>query len=936
MRTAAPECPDIPQRRSIYRSQSSQNIAHRPHSVLRNTQNIQLPDRGSSVGKTVATHEPGLSQAYLQALAPDYEQYTPEDDVASMPSSYRRIRKTRSMYTPRNSVKNGDGENTGVAQESSATYNAQKVNSATSFSRYSFLNRKQVDSRPNTSTLTATKSMSFLRHKRERMNTSSSAQDSACGSSPALDVHETSLRSRLLLPKPSRLFGSKGRGVGMDSPKASRSNSPTGVLPTSATGASLTLSLSRHGSIKSKARKVSSSFKSRFKSLFVNKSEDDAKLPAQQIEAQRTHVSGIYDDNPWTTTTVGFGHDRERSSLSRVSTRVPSLHAVPSSERLRSRRGSIGSLGGESRKLSDEKSRVTSWASTEINTVIAHDTQDSIEEWDKQHLSIINEHGLHAPSPSSGCQQLGLQTITSQEELGPSAAVDRLPPGATVDSQRVYSALMKKMTETRQLAEIVEQQRKSSDNSDPFRTLSPSSTVDSRHSSDAVAHGNCSLPQEPHCEPGKEDDEYHLRSRSISCTTKSSHKAIPNLVAGDHRVLSRPIHLTPKGKNVPAARSITDRSSAFFGTPTSHLFRTTSPYRRSLQEAIRVENERHEPSIDTTETVATTPARNVAGKAAYSESNYSEGTQIHKVEMKREFPVAGHSDSKDAHGDVSLLTDAPTYYPTGQRHISNASSIGWKASLAADVEKLEKSPNSPTKVTGRASEVEYALPTMPRSFGRGHVREAAQIFSYDEDEYNSTPAVRIPTNPTTPLATIDSNVVKLSPQQRSVLRTTPPSATTLQENEVPASFEVKTLASLGEGNTSCILPKDAMRPRASPLDSDESCRDRELGFRPETPTQGPAIRQTKSLARLQSFSRVREPQTGSPYPPPSSTIRLMRKEAGRLEPNTVSASAVGSPAFSGAFERHFGSLSCRLGGEMAEKENQSPQYGGNGGSDVEG
>ncbi|KUI69282.1 hypothetical protein VM1G_04879 [Cytospora mali] len=930
MRTVAPDHPEIPQRRSIYRSQSSQNIAHMPRYVICNTQSSQLPDRTSSVGKTAGTTEVGLRQAYLQALAPDHEQYTPEDDVASMPSSYRRVRKTRSMLTTRHSTHNRSDNNTRAAQESPTMDPSQQANLASAFSRYSFLNRKQNNTKPATSTLRAPKSMSFLRHKQERGETSVSAQDSTYGSSPLLDVSETSRRSRRLLPRPSKLFGPKGKEIGTDTPKESRSSSPNGGLPTSTTGVSLTLSLSRHGSIKAKARKVSSSFKSRFRSLFANKSEDDAKLPAQQIEAQRTHVSEIYDDNPWRTATVGFGHERERSSLSRVSTRIPSLHAVPSSERLRSRRGSIESFNDESRRVSGEKSRVTSWASTEVNTVIAHNPKDSMEEWDKQRLSLVNEHRLLAPSSSMGRQQLVLQTITSQEELAPPINLDRLPPGATVDSQRVYSALMRRVNETRQLAEIVEQQRKSSDNSDPFRMLSPS-TVDSGESCDAAALGHADPPPELPCEPSKLDNEYQHHLRSTSSATNKSDKSIPSPVAGDHRVISPPVHLTPRGKDASAARSITDRSSAFFGTPTSHLFRTTSPYRRSLQEAIRAEHEWEEPSVDTTETIATTPTRDVTGDVAYSESNYSEGTQIHKLELRREFPVAEHRDSTNAHGDVSGTTDAPIYQPT-RRHISTASSVDWKASLSADIEKMEKSPGSPTKVTGRASEVEYALPSMPRAFGCGHVREAAQIGSYDEDEYNSSPAVRMPTNPTTPLGTIDSNIVKLSPQQRSVLRTTPPSAAILQENEAPISHETRALASLGEEKAPCILPKDALKPRESPLDSDVTCRGYKPATQPpETPMQGHDVRETKSLARLQSFNRVREQQTGSPHPPASATVRLMRKAtASKLEPNTEFASAAGSPAFSSAFERHFGSLSRHLGGELAEKENQSPRNSGGG------
>lgn len=931
MRTAAPECPDIPPRRSIYGSQSWQNVAHTPQSVLGNTQSLQLPDRDSSVGKTLVAHEFGLSQACVQSLAPELEHYTPEDDVASMPSSYRRLRKSRSMYSAKTSMRARADGGTDTTLEPAVTDHAHS-NPTPSFSRYSFLHRKENSQRSENSALRAAKSMSFLRHRRERLGTSESARASMCESSLVLDNRETSLRPRLLLTKPSRLFGSKGRGKVTDTPKDSRSNSPNGILPNSATGTSLTLSLNRYGSIKSKARKVSSSLKSRFRNLFINKSEDDAKFPAQQIEAQKTHVSGIFDENPWESAIVEINHGRERSSLSRVSTHLPSLHAVPSSERLRSRRGSIESFGGESRSVSGDKSRVTSWASSEVNTIIAHHTHDSLEEWEKQRLSIINEHTSHAHSSSIGLQQPLLQTITSQEELTPSTDLARLPPGATVDSQRVYSALMKRMSETKQLAGIVEQQRKSSDASDPFRTLSPPSTIGSAGSSGTAALAHAKTPQVLSWATGKEDDGYEHPSRSTSTATEGSYKAVSIPVAGEHRRLSPPIQLTPT--HAPAARSITDRSSVFFGTPTSHLFRTKSPYRRSLQDAMNSEREREEACFDTTETMAPTPTRSVAGKVAYSESNYSEGTQIHNTRSRKELLVAGYPNTLNAHGDASILTDMPTYQPTGQRHISTASSIEWKACLSADVEKKEKSPGSPTKVSGRVSEVEYAMPTMPKSFGCGHVREAAQIGSCDEDEHYSSPTVHMPTSPTTPLGAIDSNIVKLSPRQRSILRTTPPPSRILQENEQPTSYETMTSASPGEEDK--ILPTDALKPKASPLNSERTWGGLDPVTRPQTPVHGPEVRLTKSLARLQNFSRIREPQTGSPQPPASSTIRLMRKAASKLEPSSASATA--SPAFSSAFERHFGSVSRNLGGELAEKENQSPR-GGQGqdqGSDTKG
>ncbi|KAJ0123056.1 hypothetical protein J7T55_011519 [Diaporthe amygdali] len=630
MRTAIPEPPEIPVHRAIHRSQSAQSISYMPRSVLHNRQNLQLPDRTSSVGKTIVTPQTtkaGLSQAYLQALSPDYEQYTPEDDIASMPSSYRR---------------------------------------------------------------------------------------------------------------------------------------------------------------------------------------------------------------------------------------------------------------------------------------------EMTEEGEMQRLSIISENGFQDPSLSLTRPAIGLQTITSQEELAAPVALQCLPPGTTVDSQRVYSALIKKMNETQQLAGIVEQQRKSSGWSDPFRTLSPSSSIGSDDSSDANQAG---LPRLQLPNSGGQAKEYSGHARNESDKAELSNKTIPTGVIDDHRSLSPPVQLTPRGGE-SVARTITDRSSAFFGSPTSHLFRTTSPFRRSLQEAMRAERGQtssQEPKE------ATTSAVSLINKSdAYSESNYSSDTLIHKTEMKQGLPSVQDFNTGDSREETRVFEHAPTYRPTGERQVSTASSIGWKTWLSADIAKLEQSP---TRVSGQSPEVEYRIPTMPRSLGHGHVREAAQLGSCEEDEDNAKLSVRMPTNSTTPLSAIDSNVVNLSPQQRSVMRMTTPPAADSHTDEVPTCFEGKTSTSFYEDEAPRKLPIEPLRPRRAPFETDGSARNHRPAAHPQTPVRGHAVRQSKSLAGLKSI-RIREPQTGSPQPPASSTIRLMRKSASKLALN--SASSASSPGFTGAFERQFGSIGHHLGRQQAEKENQSP------------
>lgn len=899
---------DAAQQRSTYTSEGPQNVGGLQRTFLRDTQNIQPPDRSSSCGKTLATPKPALKQGYLQALAPYHQQYTPEDDIASMPSSFRRVRKTRSMFTTRTIVKNsGEAKQDAPLSTSASTAKTSEAVSSIPWSRFSLLNRRENNPLPLTPILKAPKSMSFLRHRRDRADLSVPDQDPAFKDSPTLTgsaSREHSPRPQIL-PKPSMFFGSKGNKAGQNMRKTLRSSSSSGAFPTSSTYASMPAIV--HGSMRTKARKVSASIKSRFKNLFVNKSEDDGKLPAQQIEAQRTHVSDLFEDSHFEDALCEARDLHERSSVSRVSSRIPSLHAVPSSERLRSRMGSIDSLGSEARRASsDERSRVTSWASTEVNTVVAHRPQENPEDQARQRLSVITEHGLHAPLPSLTRPKLSLQTIASQEELAVPTVVERLLPVAAIDSQRVYSALMKRMSEAQQhFAEPPEENRKSSDGSDPFRTLSPPTSEDTSGSGEAAVF--------PHAQRSK--SSHRDSSRSSSGAVSRSYQ----LGDDDHRSISPPVHLTPRGADV-SSKPIADRSSAFFGSPTSHLFRTKSPWRRSLQETIRKELA---PSDEISESVTIASVTETADKRDDSASNYSQDTQIHKLEMKQDFPVAGGSRLLNTQQEVPFYADAPTYRPTGERLMSTASSINWKTQLSYDTQKMEELIPSPTRVSGgRPSEVEYVVPTMPRAFGHGHVREAAQIGSYEEDEHNSSPAVRMPTNPTTPLGSIEPNVMKLTPQQRSVIQTTPPPAAVLRENVVSAS--ARPASPEGEG-IPFTLPKDAMRPRASPLDGKRSCGEYTVNAisQPQTPSQEAyPVRQAKSLGYIQSFGRIRAEETGSPRPPGSPTVRLMRKAAAKLEPNT--ASAASTPGFSAAFERHFGSLPRRLDTDPAAKENKSP------------
>lgn len=855
----------VSQHHPLNRSKSAHNV-NPLGNIFLGTQNTQLPDRTSSHGKTPVTPTPTHEQDYYYhtALAPDTQLYTPEDDIASIPSSYRRLRKTRSMFTSRSSARSShDGH---MGDPLTCTEEINKTVPTMPRSRFSFLNRKDGNPILPTAVARAPKSMSFLRHRYDRPTSSVTNQDLAQNNLPNLEcssLQERSLHSRLL-SKPPIFFGPKGTKAGQGMRKPLRQRSSSAILHISETTASIPLNI--HGSIRIKAHRVSSSIKSRLKNLFINRSEDDAELPAQQITSQRTHVPDFLDHSQLGPVTSESGGFPERSSLSKIPSRVPSLHTVSSSELLRSQQGSIDSCKSGNMRVSDEKSRVTSWASTETNTVITHRPQVNSEEWDKQRLSIISEHENHASSPF--LNHPWCQTDISQKPTSPNNP-KCLPPRTTIDSQRVYSALMKRMGEKGQTSDHIPQQRKSSDSSDPFRTLSP---------------------------PNSEDSQ---------CTDP-----------GVYPSLSPPPQSTPKGTGLPASKPITDRSSVFFGSPTSHLFRTRSPWRRSIQEAIQKEHiSSQDPVVDITASVIT-------GTEADSASTYSQESQIHKPEMCQEFPISGHIRSPNSQEEATLLISTPSYHPTGERLVSTTSSVGWKTQLSYDVAKMEESAHSPTKVSGRPSEVEYVVPTMPRAFGHGHVREEAQIGSYEEDQYNTSPVVHMPTNSTTPLDSVEPNAVRLTPQQRSVMQRTPPPALTVQETTTSAVV-------VDEERGYFHVPRDATKSTASPWNNRESQHNTNptsVSY-PQIPThEADFARQSKSLAQVQNFFRVGTEETGSPRPLGSPTVRLMRKTAPRLEPN--SASTLSTPCFSTAFERQFGSLPRRLGGELVEKENKSPHDDG--------
>ena len=161
-------------------------------------------------------------------------------------------------------------------------------------------------------------------------------------------------------------------------------------------------------------------------------------------------------------------------------------------------------------------------------------------------------------------------------------------PLPRVDSQRVYSALMKRSLRNQQSAQTLgPSTRNNKDLSagvlpEPYTicTYSPSATIRRVRQEDDVFHVN-NVAQ-------RGDAQHH------EPITGNLSMGINDIYSPVHPGFASSVASSSKSKSSINKHS-KEHSSAFFGSPSSHLFRTTSPYRRALKE--RIEESRAPESV---------------------------------------------------------------------------------------------------------------------------------------------------------------------------------------------------------------------------------------------------------------------------------------------------------------------------------------------------
>ncbi|KAI1206713.1 uncharacterized protein F4807DRAFT_437984, partial [Annulohypoxylon truncatum] len=678
----------------------------------------------------------------------------------------------------------------------------------------------------------------------------------------------------------------------------------------------------KDGSLRNRARKVSHNFKHKLKSLFslVKGDSDKEVFPPQQIEASKSHVT---DDDYMRINEFQFDSRSDEAAISRVPSGVPSLHAVPSHQQLRSRQGSVESLRSE-RRASDERSRVTSWSNSDTNTINTLSSRKG--EWERQRLSVIKENGMHVSSSSA--RYPGVAAHVTNTNNSPHSIPPPIPiQPATVNSQRIYSALMKRLSDTSKHSKGNELKRKKTvDNlitaaavpprgsSQHHEGRGPNSPATIRYVvSDGLSNTSSTrtIERKPVANSRRVKAEPSESPSPVG--TSSTKPGIPSsasMLLGDEASKS----LNTDGwkspiprieEPTPPARALSTRSSAFFASPTCHLFRTRSPYRRALQDSIKAESQNtHLRSPECNpwmRSLTSLPIRcpstcdtELDMKMQYAESVYSStddlgtGSSTDPSNVADKFP----KPPNNVHGDATIFLSPPVYRPTPpslakHRVTSSTSSVEWKTWLSANVSKLE---GTGTPDRTESGVLEYTIPRTAPTRPSGHIREKAQINDTDDDDDDDEEQPPLPfpclsnievykptrPEPDTALAPIEQNAIPVStPQTQTQFwrpamkrKSTSPAPHdgngngNGKENEVPERFTMTQVRNALRATPS-LASMQSTNPASEPT------------------TKGPFdSTRRKSLAHRASVNTLAGNGNNTTVSAPTSTLRLVKRQQG--------------------------------------------------------
>ena len=862
-----------------------------------------------------------------------------------------------------------------------------------------------------TAALRAPKSMSFLRGGHEHLTPGLRERNDEAVQM-ARDRFFLQASQQRLRAQPSFLFRSKAQRQEKPFRQSVRTNSTNSYgMPIASTNQA---ELPKQPGMKEKARRASRSIKDKLRRAFGLSKEEPVEIPNQQIDAHETHVRRYPGDGTIENTSFNNIPHPNLTTLQRVASRPPSIHPASSTQELNSYAGSVNSMKSNH---SDDKSRVTSWNSTGVNTIASHGVRLQSER-DLQRLSVINENGTHVPSSSftrqKFCNQFSVYPVIHR----PSQSLGHIPPpsNGSVDSARVYSALMKRLEENSPKAKLeaarkasleslnapkcypprtssvhssrgtpatirrVPESNSSSENGDSVMHDHQWVKTDAIHSARAeniFGYTGTHIHQWVAADPLREarmrdqDDVFSpkivpTKIEIISDRKENApieiHRGRSNSTATQEASIRTSYHTVPENfgltpqeiaaRNEPVihgSKTIRETKSTFFGGTSFTISRTQSPFRRALAEAgyngtvlnggvpISLDDFPMPTPLNIRPMSSPSPDAGVNNQneadKAYTESVYSRTTSGHIPGASAlSLPLPAEEDEKSemrfqntSTGDVVIL-DQATYRPTrlntdGHRATSSASSTEWKKWMSSEVAKLERAKDHSTA----GSYVNYALPTMPKSFNAGHVRESAQINDDDTDvAQRRVRAVK------QPLGIIQQYAAAQNAQQMSLQN--PPLLKPILKKHSALSLVENFESTHNHGSSIPIPPPPPIPPRSPlrPVKSKSSLRSVNTVNTLCTPSAPNSVTKTSSvngrnLLHKRNASQTTLRSTKSLDTPAKLVKRNIRKVSNTAKTPSPGVGIVGS------VEKQFGATSTgtrsRTPGVSwsANRDNRSPE-----------
>ena len=617
-----------------------------------------------------------------------------ERRVSSTPSSYKKIRKTESMFNPSKAPSlpfmSGSSKNRGHRHSQSLEHRVSENGQPESSSEQhnTSINRRSKIANQDAAVQLARDT--YVRQlEQQRLKEKSSFMDFA---KPRKTAKTKGFR-RTVRTSSSNSYGS---AVGSQGSQAQEPSKGDGLG--------------------NKARSVSTSLKNRLKRVFQKSSDIGGTIPKQQLDAGRPH----FGDYMATSNGVQQRYEHhipspDHETLRRVDSRGScardtSAFVVPSHP------GSIRSIHSDTSSI-EAPSRVSSWATSTIGSALA-----SHQARENKRLSIIHEHG--GPyQPSS--------TMRSYGDLSRRYAAFN-DPIRDLSAGSLYARLKKEIEQNERVTRLGKENDEASvkpsiadltprGSSYKARNLS-TGTISEEPSDESDPFTGVRASKSVLFRPTRTGDNRGEESKKDEAKG-SPHTGRPPPEDGD---------LTPKGP-------LREVKSAFFPPSTRLERRETSPYRRAMASSSEEGTIIRGPgTLDaSTMTAAETKPTGFLHVRSISRSDsiYSRTTSGNTPAASPSPPSLSDSENDRGIGVAIVDSKAVKYEkassPTKQSRRSSAKSSGeWGRWLSHEVEQLERRTLSPSD-----GEVSPASTI-------GHKREGAQMDGDDVEVGKLQPSNR--------------------------------------------------------------------------------------------------------------------------------------------------------------------------------------------------